>query len=212
MEGYRQHFDDSGTSHLRAEWTPGAGRGESEMDRMMMDMLRKQARAQRAPQRRLGQGGVGGGGGAPAPTEMPRTSYQNRPLERRPERKQGVAMYIKPMTGFNMSGGYSKAQPWEQGAVFAGYAPEGYDPNPQHSAMASVPGYSAGLTAGDEAGIQREALRGAAAGGGAPERSGVDFERDRFAAAYNRSNREYDDRVAQAQAQQEAIRRSYLGG
>lgn len=43
--------------------------------------------------------------------------------------QQGEAMYVKPMTGMNMSGGYGQAQPWEQGAAFAGYAPRGSKPN-----------------------------------------------------------------------------------
>lgn len=41
---------------------------------------------------------------------------------------EGTQMYVKPMTGMNMSGGYGQAQPWEQGAAFAGYAPSGTRP------------------------------------------------------------------------------------
>lgn len=44
------------------------------------------------------------------------------------QQAQGTPIYLKPMTGFNMSGGYGRASAGDPGAVFGGYAPPGSMP------------------------------------------------------------------------------------
>jgi hypothetical protein len=109
-------------------------------------------------------------------------------MQNRPD--PGEAMYVKPMTGFNMSGGYNQAQPWEQGAVFAGYRPRGSGPqSASFAGRAPTPLASQGEPTNQPA----PGTSGYYEGGGALG-PGADFARDRMQEALARSNKEYAQR------------------
>jgi hypothetical protein len=67
--------------------------------------------------------GEGGGG-----SSVPRPTYSGGGGARKGSNNAqwgGIPIFTKELTGFNLHGTV-KADPWERGAAFAGYAPPGY--------------------------------------------------------------------------------------
>lgn len=206
MGGYRTFFDGD-TSRLEAGSDSARSSGNPELDRLLTDVLKKQLRAKAGIREQRPFGSEGGSGRstrvAAAPVYEPIRRERPAPQQMNPNEGK-IPIYTKLLSGFNMSGRV-KAQPWEEGAAFSGYAPPGYNPYPDKAIMGAVEGFSSGLT--PQADVQP-----AASGGGGAMGPGADFERARLDSARKRSDREYDERVEKAEAQQAALRSSYLGG
>lgn len=113
---------------------------------------------------------------------------------------QGQMTFLKPMHGFNMSGGYARASAGDPGAVFAGYLPQGAS-LPQTAQMQggySFPGQppTGGLqTLPSRVGGQSPQLEDNDTA--YPNGTGAAFARQQMANALQRSNAEWEARQQQ---------------